>query len=244
MFGPVLLIAMAGASAPPPASKDAELAALRRQLAAAVDGSDLTDGRGAEEVARWKRRLDGFVALWAGYRDSRCDARLARYEAADAAACRARITRVILEDMRFRFDLPPRGRPRASIEETRLRSGPEEREEGGLCADAPPAECDYCAITRCWERRLAGDEAALGSAWKAALAKIGARPGLTLAQRSDWAGRLRASQRLWLKWREEACDLAAWETPNPAAHSTFPASASWRARTSCSGMSNSTSSAA
>jgi len=224
MIGPLLLIASAGTSTPPPRSADYAVAALRRQLPAAVDRSGLADGRGSDEIARWKRRLDGFVALWGAYRDARCDARLARYESgagANPAACRARITRVMLDDMRFRFDLPPRGLPRASIEETRLRPGPEDREEGGLCAGTPPAECDYCAITRCWQRRLAADEAALNSAWKAALATIGARPGLTAARRSDWAGRLRASQRLWRKWREEACELAAWETPNPAANSTF-----------------------
>jgi len=221
MFGSLMLIAVAGASPPPSPPGDSELAALRRQLPAAVDGSGLADGRDAQDVARWKRRLDGFVALWGKYRDSRCDPRLTRFEGSDPAACRARITRVILEDMRFRFDLPPRGRPRASIEESLVRPGPEDKEEGGLCADTPPAECDYCAITHCWERRLAADEAALNSAWKSALAKIGAKPGLALAQRSDWAERLRASQRLWLKWRDEACDLAAWETPNPAANSTF-----------------------
>jgi uncharacterized protein YecT (DUF1311 family) len=224
MFGPLLLIALAGASPPPPSSGGSSLPRFgassrrRRTDRAAPMGA-------ARRKSRWKRRLDGFVALWGEYRDSRCDARLAGYEAgpaADPAACRARITRIILEDMRFRFDLPPGGRPRASIEETRLRPGPEDKGEGVRCADAPPAECDYCAITRCWERRLAADEAALNSAWKAALAKIGSKPGLTPAQRADWTRRLRASQRLWLKWREEACDLAARETPDPAANSTFP----------------------
>jgi uncharacterized protein YecT (DUF1311 family) len=225
MFGPFLLIAAASAALPASAGPgDPELASLRRALPAAVDHWNSAGERSPEELDPWKRRLDDFLVLWAAFRDARCDPRLLGFEsgrAADAGDCRRRLTKVMVEDLRYRFDLAPRGRPRASIEEGRTRPPPAEEQEGGLCAKAPPAECDYCGLNRCWERRLAADEAALNSAWRRALAAIAGRAGLTTTQRSDWTRRLREVQRLWLRWREEACDLDAWETPNPAAHSIF-----------------------
>jgi uncharacterized protein YecT (DUF1311 family) len=53
-----------------------------------------------------------------------------------------------------------------------------------------------------------------------ALAKIAASK-VTAFARADWTERLRHSQRLWLAWRKEACDLDGWETPNPYAHSVY-----------------------
>lgn len=220
MLGLVLLAAAAAA----PNAADSELAALRRALPAAVDEWNPGVERSREDLARWKRRLDGSVTLWSAFRDARCDPRLLGYEAgpgADPAQCRRRITGVIVEDLRSRFDIPPGGRPRASVEESQAGLQAVGSEEGGPCADAPPAECDYCGMNHCWEKRLAANDRALNAAWRSALAAVGAKPGLTAAQRSDWTARLRAAQRLWLRWREETCDLAAWETPNPYAHSIY-----------------------
>jgi uncharacterized protein YecT (DUF1311 family) len=218
MIGPMLWLAAQAASAP---DVEAELAAIRRQLPAAVEAWDL--GRSDEDVARWKARLDRQLALWLAWREARCDPALLRYEGGgEAAPCRRRIGRVIAGDLRFRFGLAPGGRARASVEEMRAPAAPAaSAEEEGPCADAPPAECDYCGMNRCWERRLRAEDRALNSAWRAALAKVGGRPALSAAQRADWAERLRKVQRLWLRWRDEACDLAAWETPNPYAHSIY-----------------------
>lgn len=220
MIAPFLWLAVAAAS---PAGADADLAVLRAEIRAAIDRWDPGLERSEEDLGRWKGRVDRLIALWTAFRDARCDPRLLRYEQGEgSAACRQRLSRVIVADLRSRFDLAPGRRGRASIEETAAPgAAARSPEEGGPCADPPPAECDYCGVNRCWERRLRAANRDLHAVWRATLAKIGKAPGLTPARRADWAGRLLASQRLWLKWRDEECDLEAWETPNPYAHSIY-----------------------
>lgn len=220
----MILIALALAAAPAPAGEDAELAAVRAALPAAVQSTFPDYEHGPEDLASWKARLERLVDLWALFRDSRCDERLLRFQSDGERplACRRRITRVIVADLRFRFDLGPGGRARASIEATATRpAAAADAGEAGPCAHALAAECDYCGMNRCWDRRLKADDSDLNDAWRAALARIETSPGLSAAQRADWTNRLRASQRAWLGWREEACELEAWETPNPYAHSIY-----------------------
>jgi uncharacterized protein YecT (DUF1311 family) len=76
-------------------------------------------------------------------------------------------------------------------------------------------------MNRCWEARLKADDARLDAAWRAALARIAAKPGLSRVDRKDWRDRLRAVQRRWLEWRDGTCELERLETPNPNAHSIY-----------------------
>jgi uncharacterized protein YecT (DUF1311 family) len=76
-------------------------------------------------------------------------------------------------------------------------------------------------MLHCWEARLKADDARLNAVWRAALARIAARPGLSAAARKDWAERLRSSQRRWLALRDDTCRLETLEAPNPMAHSVY-----------------------
>ncbi|MBV9929369.1 MAG: DUF1311 domain-containing protein [Alphaproteobacteria bacterium] len=76
-------------------------------------------------------------------------------------------------------------------------------------------------MNHCWEARLRADDARLNAAWRRALARIAAKPGLGAAERAAWTARLRAAQRAWLAWRDADCALERLETPNPAAHSIY-----------------------
>ncbi|MBV8687966.1 MAG: DUF1311 domain-containing protein [Alphaproteobacteria bacterium] len=215
----------AGGTSADLAAAEAQLAALRAGLPAAIDAQDKVMERNAEDLALWKRRADDLVGLWLRYRDARCDPALLSYErGGDSTACRLRITRNILGDLQWRYGDPEGAGalPRASADASGAPPRPGRgADEEGPCAAPPPAECDYCGMNRCWERRLEADEARLNAAWRAALAKIAARPGVDAAARTDWTERLRRVQRLWLRWREDACTLDGWETPNPYAHSLY-----------------------
>lgn len=179
--------------------------------------------RSQEEVASWKAAAFSAFGLWVAFREARCDATLLRFEGSgeDAGACRLRIGRAIVGDFQFRYH-PEEGASGRTDAETLAtnasRKGPEEE---GPCAHLTPAECDYCAMNHCWDRRQKADEAALNAAWRTALARIAAKPGLAPAQRADWTARLRNAQRLWLRWRDENCALERLEAPNPMAHSVY-----------------------
>jgi uncharacterized protein YecT (DUF1311 family) len=203
----------------------AELAAVAKALPAAIDAiNDAGMERSAEDVAAWKARAAEVAALWAAFRDARCDSPLLRFEGQAGpvhwSACRTRISRAAAADLRFRYDLGGRtfGRRDAETEATAPRPS---AEDAGPCAHPPPADCDYCGMNRCWEARLKADDARLNAAWRRALANIAARPGLSAGQRADWTARLRAAQRTWLRWREANCELERFETPNPWAHSIY-----------------------
>jgi uncharacterized protein YecT (DUF1311 family) len=57
---------------------------------------------------------------------------------------------------------------------------------------------------------LKRQDAALNQVYRAAVARTGKS-----------AEPLRASQRLWLKLRDDDCELEGWETPNRFAHSIY-----------------------
>jgi uncharacterized protein YecT (DUF1311 family) len=200
------------------------LAALKAELPGAVEAyATIGIERSDEEVAAWKRAAASALGLWTAFRDARCDAGLLRFEGGreDAATCRLRIGRTILGDFQVRYHPEQGGVPRKNVESlaaARDRKGPDEE---GPCVNVKPAECDYCAMNHCWEARLKADDAALNAAWRTALARIAAKPGLAAGQRADWAERLRKAQRAWLRWRDEACALERLETPNPNAHSIY-----------------------
>jgi len=224
--GPCETVAMRSACA----EADAEVAAADMSAeAVAIPGAidamnDAGMERSAEDVAAWKARAAKVVSLWAAFRDARCDPALLRFEGqaspVQSFACRARISRTATADFAYRYDLGSRtfGRRDVETEATAPRRG---AEDAGPCAHVPPAECDYCGINHCWEARLKADDAQLNVAWRRALARIAARPGLNAAARGDWAARLRAAQRAWLRWRDENCELERLETPNPWAHSIY-----------------------
>jgi uncharacterized protein YecT (DUF1311 family) len=204
---------------------EAELTATAKALPAAIDAiNEAGMERLAEDVAAWKARAAEVASLWATFRDARCDPALLRFEGQAGpvqwAACRARISRVATADFGFRYDLGRRtfGRRDAETEATAAKPS---AEDAGPCAHPPPAECDYCGMNQCWEARLKADDARLTAAWRRALARIAARPGLTATQRADWTARLRAAQRAWLRWRDANCELERLETPNPWAHSIY-----------------------
>jgi uncharacterized protein YecT (DUF1311 family) len=200
----------------------ADFERVRKALPEAIDArSDEGLERSAEEIAAWKSAAAEVARLWAGFRDARCDPALLAYESGgDAAPCRGRISIAAAADLRLRYGLDNKSFGRANVEIPAAKREPSP-EEAGPCAKAPPAECDYCGMNHCWEARLKTDDAALNAAWRRALARIGAKPGLTAAQRADWTARLRTSQRRWLRWRDEDCALERLETPNPNAHSIY-----------------------
>lgn len=207
------------------ARTDAEFVRVQAALPGAIDAmSGQGLDRPAEELRAWKSAAVSTAGLWTAYRDALCDSRLIGYEtgrpaAAQAAACRLRMTRSAIVDFRVRYSVAGKG-PRRRAVETPATPAPG-AEEAGPCAHAPPAECDYCGMNRCWEARLKQDDRALNDAWRAALLRISAKPALTPAARAAWAERLRNSQRSWLRWRDADCALERLETPNPDAHSTY-----------------------
>ena len=226
----ILIAALAGACGTAcleadAAKAEAALAAVAQQLPAAIDDMNGSFERPAEGVSQWKAAAAEVAGLWARFRDARCDPVLLRFEGARgdpraAATCRARISRTAASDLRLRYQLDEKGFGRRDVEAPE--TGPRRRsEDEGPCAHAPPAECDYCGINKCWEVRLKGDDGALNVAWRRALARIAAAPGLAAPQRSEWKARLLAGQRLWLRWRDANCALEAMETPNPFAHSIY-----------------------
>jgi uncharacterized protein YecT (DUF1311 family) len=205
------------------ASPEAELAALKASLPAAID--DLSDQgmeRDSSLLADWKAQAADLVGAWTAFRDTRCDPRLLAFERRGEGklACRLRITRTAVADLRLRYGLDDKGFGRANVEESATRPHASAEEEGP-CAKAPPLECDYCGMNHCWEARLKADEARLNVAWRSALERIRTRPSLSAATRAEWSERLRESQRAWLRWRDLDCALERQETPNPNAHSIY-----------------------
>lgn len=207
---------------------DAELTRVETEIPGAIDSYWDGDGRNEDDRSRWIAAVRDVVRLWRGFRDSRCDARLAGYEAGrqDTAAvasarCRLRITQVAANDLAIRYGVSQQGPGRADVETMARLPAMPPAEDAGPCDHVPPRECDYCGINRCYQQRLKRDDAQLNAAWRRALARIAAARGLSAAERADWAARLRASQRLWLRWRDADCDLERLETPNPNAHSIY-----------------------
>jgi uncharacterized protein YecT (DUF1311 family) len=231
-----MLAAAALAGAAPPADTAARLARVEAELravAAALPGaidaaSDAGLDRPAEDLTRWKAAAASTVPAWTRFGAARCDPRLIAFETgrppaaaqAEALACRLRVAETALADLRLRYGLAGTGFGRADVEHPATRQ-PKSAEDEGPCADAPPRECDYCGMNHCWEKRLETDDARLNAAWRAALARIAAKPGLSAAERKDWSERLRTAQRRWLEWRDGTCELERLETPNPNAHSIY-----------------------
>ena len=198
------------------------LAAVKARLAKAIETGGGGMDRPEEDLAAWKKAAAEVVDLWSAYRDARCDGVLLRLETGrgDAAGCQVRIGLTAASDLSIRYELDPKARRRADVE-TLAQGERGSAEDEGPCADAQPAECDYCGINHCWEARLKKDDAALNAAWRRALARITEKSGLAAAARTDWEARLRQAQRAWLRWRDADCELERLETPNPNAHSIF-----------------------
>jgi len=207
---------------PEAARANAGLEAVAKALPAAIDA--MSDGgmeRPAEDIAAWKARAAEVAALWTAFRDARCDPALLRFEGQERpAACSARISLAAAADLGFRYDLGKQAFGRADVE-TQATAPQPSAEDAGPCAPAPPAECDYCGMNHCWEARLKTDDARLNAVWRRALARIAGKPGLSATQPAEWASRLRAAQRAWLRWRDADCALERLETPNPSAHSIY-----------------------
>lgn len=183
----------------------------------------------AEDKAEWRARLADVVRHWTTFRDARCDPALIAYEqGSDTAAARAAATRcrlgfdtMIPADLRYRYDPDgeARGRPSLEPEVDAERFYPDEP-DALQCDPPPPAECDYCGVNTCWERKLAEDDVELNALWRRVLASIDERR-VSAAARADWVERLRRTQRAWLLLRDDNCDLESWETPNRLAHSIY-----------------------
>ena len=183
----------------------------------------------AEDKDEWRARLSDLVRHWQAFRDARCDARLIAYEegsepaAARRAAthCRQSFDATVVADLRDRYAPTEGTHGRPSLDPA-VDSAPYRPAEPDAltCDPPPPAECDYCGVNVCWQRKLAEDDAELNALWRHVLARIGQR-ARTSAARTDWLERLRVSQRAWLLLRDDNCDLESWETPNRFAHSIY-----------------------
>jgi len=183
----------------------------------------------AEDKAEWRARLADVVRNWTAFRDSRCDPALIAYEQGRgaaaartaAASCRLGFDTMIPADLRYRYDPAGEARVRPSLdpEVDAERFYPDEP-DALQCDPPPPAECDYCGVNTCWERKLAQDDVELNALWRRVLASIGGRR-VSAAARADWIERLRRTQRAWLLLRDDNCDLESWETPNRLAHSIY-----------------------
>ncbi|GAA0316405.1 hypothetical protein GCM10009087_28540 [Sphingomonas oligophenolica] len=206
---------------------ESALAAARQGAAQAIAAPD--ERFESDERKEWRSAFDATMTLWLRFRDARCDKRLIGYEMAgtaapafnDASACTLAITRVIAEDVSFRYALGTAEHPRESATRALVVVPNPASDEEGPCADVDPGECDYCGANRCWEKRLVLADRDLNRAWARALQAIRERPGLPVDQRIDWIARLRAAQRAWLAWRDAECALEPWETPNRFAHSIY-----------------------
>jgi len=213
----------AAAAAAEPACVERRLAGLATSLPDRVEeAAENGLERSPDDVKAWQAAAAETLRAWTAYRDARCDATLLRFEGAgeSADACRLRVGRTILADLAARYGAQPGGFGRADVET--LAAAPRKSpEDEGPCAKVEPAECDYCAMNHCWEKRLKADDAALNAAWRGALARIAGKAGLSPSRRADWTERLRKAQRLWLRWRDEDCALERLETPNPNAHSIY-----------------------
>jgi len=201
---------------------EGQLAEARAQMAGVImeDQNLSTDERG-----EWRRNAQAMLDDWQAFRTAHCDDRLMRFEGrgetAAALECRAALTRVMLGDLSFRYQLDEHALPRASVDTLMAKlPAPAEDDTGGPCGNVDPGACDYCGANKCWEARLAENDGALNTTWKAVLATIAAKP-LPAAERAQWTEKLRVAQRAWLAWRDATCALESWETPNRFAHSIY-----------------------
>ena len=183
----------------------------------------------AEDKSEWRARLADVLRHWTAFRDARCDRSLIAYEegadqvASDRAAakCRLWFDAAISADLRDRYDPVEGAQGRPSLDpEADARPFYPDEPDALECDPPPPAECDYCGVNICWERKLAEDDAELNALWREVLASI-ERRARTAAARRDWQERMRNTQRAWLLLRDDNCDLESWETPNRFAHSIY-----------------------
>jgi uncharacterized protein YecT (DUF1311 family) len=214
----ILLAALMPAGAPLDRAQ-ADLAGLRQQVSAAIAADENLD---AEERREWAAKLDASVTGWLRFRDAHCDAGLMAFEQrASPQVCALGITRTILSDLQFRYQLRDGAMPRAdAVMAMAQLPPPSEDDTRGPCGKVDPGECDYCGANRCWEARLAADDRALNAIWRGVLIMID-RARLSPEKRADWAERMRASQRAWLAWRDMTCNVETWETPNRFARSIY-----------------------
>jgi uncharacterized protein YecT (DUF1311 family) len=183
----------------------------------------------AEDKAEWRVRLADVLRHWTSFRDARCDPALLAYEegsnraasGGSAGRCRLGFDAVISADLRHRYDPGDETHGRLSLDpEADARPFYPDEPDAVTCDPPPPAECDYCGVNICWERKLAEDDAELNALWREVLASLEQRVR-TGAARRHWRERLRNSQRAWLLLRDDNCDLESWETPNRFAHSIY-----------------------
>lgn len=206
---------------------ESTLAAARRTAARVIAAPD--ERFAPEDHKEWANAFDASMRLWLGFRDARCDERLIGYEMAgtaapafsDAPECALAITRVIADDVSFRYELGDRGHPRESATTMLAEVATPWSGDEGPCTDVDPGECDYCGANHCWDERLVRTDRELNQVWAQALRAIRGRPGVPADSRADWIARLRAAQRAWLAWRDAECALEPWETPNRFAHSIY-----------------------
>ena len=187
--------------------------------------------RSPEEKAEWRARLDDVLRHWTDFRDARCDPNLIAADRGialstamvdEAFECRLRFEGMIAADLRYRYSLAEDASGRPSLDpDTDARPFYPEEPDSLDCDPPPPAECDYCGVNVCWERRLARDDRELNAWWGDVVASIRGRQALTDEARADWLERLRRSQRAWLLLRDDNCHLESWETPNRFAHSIY-----------------------
>lgn len=204
------------------------LIAARHQALKAIAAWD--GNLDAADRAAFARRFEAVFQLWLGLRDRQCDAVLIRrlgrvsVEAADlqAMACRVAIGRVIAGDLNARFE-GPAGDARFSFSEA-ADGRPIRRHligaEGAqpLCRH-PGSGGDYAPLTACFARHVARLDRQLAALQSRIQATIRRSPGLSAAERRDWAERAAALEAAWRELRDKGCALEAFETPNRFANS-------------------------
>lgn len=186
------------------------------RAAATDEAIDAWDGNlGDADRAEWRDDLAEELRRWRVFVDKRC-----AFETGEAAglACRLALSRVMAEDLVFRFDLGTAdpsfgaGRPRRSVEESAPpedTAAPQDDTEFGPCADAPPGDCDYCGANACFDRLTARAGTAMKRALAAALKAVDRRRRPLLQD----------EQAAFSAWLDRACADAAFETPNRWANS-------------------------
>lgn len=212
----------------PAAAPSLDLARLEARIESAIESWDSQPDASAR--AEWKNEARAVVAAWTGFRDRSCDPGLIafehRVEPAEAGRrgerCRAAFDRLIVEDLGRRYDPAGAAGSRPSLDPAAdARPFLPEDPEAIDCPPPPEPECDYCAIDRCWEAKLAQDERELAASWSRLLAAVRERSGLSPAQRREWAVRLGEAQQAWIRLRDADCRLQTWETPNRWGRANF-----------------------
>lgn len=210
---------------------ETELAAARREAETAI-GSEGGGDLSPQDRQEWADVFARAMALWTRFRDAACAPRLLAFErnlgseASEIAGlgCRLAITRVMVQDLIFRFRDPRAAPPRASL--ASAGGNPSRRDvisgEGDqpLCRH-PGRGGDYQPLTACYERHVRRVDRELNELWARVLAAIRTRPGLSEADRAAWVEALRAAQRPWAELRDTTCRAEAFETPNRYANSIY-----------------------